>query len=415
MKKLREWIHGQGRRITLLVMVVLGIGIAVHYFVVERNGQWGSEGVMPTVTPRPREEQNIGGDKLAPAPSEKASESNEEKAVDATKKESSEDSGITIGFAGDICLDDSSVVMKHMRKKGGLKKVISPSLISKMRSYDSMVVNNEFSISANGEPMKGKAYTFRSKPANVKYLKRLGVDVAGLANNHVFDYGEQAFYDTLRHLNKAGIETVGAGKNGAEAKKPLILSSKGKKIAIVAATRAEKYILTPEAKKNSPGVLRTYHSKKYVNAIKQAKKEADYVVAYVHWGTEYSTKLEDAQITQGKEYIEAGADAVIGAHAHCMQGVGYYKNKPIFYGIGNFWFNEKSLYTTVVELNIDTTGNMIAKMLPCIQKNKETRLLTKQKDIKKFVRHINRISTNAKLVYKNRKQEILVKAKKNST
>ena len=76
-----------------------------------------------------------------------------------------------------------------------------------------------------------------------------------------------------------------------------------------------------------------------LTTIKQAKKEADYVVAYVHWGTEYSTKLEDAQITQGKEYIEAGADAVIGGHPHRVQGIEYINNVPVCYSLGNFWFS----------------------------------------------------------------------------
>lgn len=403
MKKIREWIHGQGRRITLLILVVLGIGMAVHYFVVERNGQWGVDMQNPTATPKSREEQNLGGDKLSPVTLK------ETQKPKSTRKTETKDRTITLGFAGDICLDDSCAVMRNMRKQGGLDKVISPKLISKMKSFDAMVINNEFSISSTGKPMEGKAYTFRSKPSNVKYLKQLGTDVAGLANNHVFDYGKKAFLDTLSHLKQAGIQTVGAGKNSKEAQAPVFLDIKGKKIAIVAATRAEKYIMTPEATKNSAGVFRTYQPAKYVKEIKRAKEKADYVIAYVHWGTEYSTTLEKAQITQAKAYIRAGADAVIGAHTHCMQGVGYYKNKPVFYSLGNFWFNEKTLYTTVVRLDIAQNGAVTVRMLPCIQKNKKTKILTKEKQIKKFMDYVNRISTNAELVYKNADRCILVR------
>lgn len=409
MKKFREWMHGRGQSVVMLVVAVIALGIVFHYFVVERDGYIGSGKPNPTVSPKTREEQNIGGDSIGAVqdnatyipgdaitstPTQSKTQSQNEPAY---QKGAVLNSKIRLGFAGDICLDDTCAVMRHLKQKGGLSKVISPKLIQKMNSYDAMVLNNEFSISKKGSPMKGKAYTFRSKPSNTKYLKQLGVDVAGLANNHIFDYGKAAFLDTLKYLKKAGIRTVGAGKNSAEAKKPVYLTIKGKKIAIVAATRAEKYVLTPEAGKNSPGVFRTYQPAQYVKAIKKAKKNADFVIAYVHWGTEYSTKLETAQIKQAKAYINAGADAVVGAHTHCMQGIGYYKGVPIFYSLGNFWFNERTLYTTVLELNISENGKLTAKLQPCLQKNKETRLLTKTEAKSKFVRYINSISTNGRL------------------
>lgn len=395
MKKFREWMHGKGRNVVMLIVGLIALGIVLNYFVVERGGHIGPDKPNPTVSPRSREEQNIGGDSIGPVKENTAKP--DETSVTETGALNQESDSITLGFAGDITLDDNSAVMRHMKQEGGLSKVISPALIKKMNAYDAMVINNEFAFSKNGSPMAGKAYTFRSKPSNVKYLKKLGVDVAGLANNHVFDYGKSAFLDTLKYLKKAGIETVGAGKNSAAAKKPVYLNIKGKKIAIIAATRAEKYVLTPEAGKNSPGVFRTYNDKQYVKAIKKAKKKADYVIAYVHWGTEYSTKLESAQIQQAKDYINAGVDVVVGAHTHCMQGIGYYKGVPIFYSLGNFWFNEKTLYTTVLELNISKSGKLTAKLQPCIQKGKETKLLTKKSKIKKFVNHVNNISTSGKL------------------
>lgn len=308
------------------------------------------------------------------------------------------DKDIWMGIAGDICLDEHSPVMRHMRKKGGgIAGCIEPRLLRRMNKNDLMILNNEFSISDRGKPMKGKAYTFCAPTKNTAMLKKLGVDAVSLANNHVFDYGEAAFLDTLSSLKRAGIEYMGGGKNIQEAKRPLYFKCKGKVIAIVAATRAEKYVLTPRAKRNSPGVFRTYDDREYVKAIGRADKKADVVIAFVHWGTEYSTVLETAQRQQAKDYINAGADVVVGAHTHCMQGVGYYKGKPIFYSLGNFWFNEKTLYTTLLQLHVKEDGTVQAKMLPCIQAGKETKLLTGRKRVKKFVKHINRISENGRL------------------
>lgn len=356
--------------------------------------------------------EDLGGDSLASAPTRAASsEIGKDSGTEADSEENSafegkpssgresglENAAICLGFAGDICLDETSAVMRHMEREGGLEKVISPELIRKMNGYDAMVINNEFSVSRRGKKMAGKAYTFRSHPSNLRYLKQLGVDVAGLANNHVYDYGKTAFLDTLHHLKDAGFQTVGAGADIREAKRPAYLKIKGKTIAIVAATRAEKYVLTPGAGKDSPGVFRTYEDGRYVREIRNAKKKADYVIAYVHWGTEYSTALEDAQREQARDYINAGADAVVGAHTHCMQGIGYYKGVPIFYSLGNFWFNEKTLYTTVLELGIDSGGKLEAKMVPCLQRGKETKILQRRDQIRKFIKYINGISENGRL------------------
>ena len=309
-----------------------------------------------------------------------------------------ENGDITLGFAGDINLDETWTVMKHMRQKGkGIQGCIDPRLIRKMRSCDYMVLNNEFSISNRGKAMKGKAYTFRAPRRNVKLLQQLGVDAVSLANNHVYDYGERAFLDTLSALENNGIKYTGGGKDSKEAKKPVYFQSKGKTIAVIAATRAEKYILTPAAGKHSPGVFRTYDDTQYVRAIRKAKKKADVVIAFVHWGTEYSTKLESAQTSQAKDYINAGADVVVGAHTHCLQGVGYYKGKPIFYSLGNYWFNEKTLYTTLLLLTIRKNGSVEARMLPCLQSGRETRLLTGKSKVRKFVNYVNGISVNAKI------------------
>ena len=417
-KRIREWMHGRGRAVVIFIVAVASLCLVIDFYR-GKNDYLATDEPNPTVSPKTPQEEYIGGDKLAPASeagvssegsvspgasaSPEASVSPEGSAAPnqaETHGAAGEKTGLSdirLGFAGDICLDDSSAVMRHMRKKGGLDKVISPSLIKKMKTYDAMVINNEFSVSTRGKKMRGKAYTFRSRPSNLKYLKQLGVDVTGLANNHCYDYGRTAFLDTLRHLKTAGFQTVGAGEDIREARKPVYLDIKGKTVAVVAATRAEKNIFTPAAGKNSPGVFRTYDDSAYVKEIRKAKKKADYVIAYVHWGTEYSTDLEEAQRSQAKDYIDAGADAVVGAHTHCMQGIGYYKGVPIFYSLGNFWFNEKTLYTTVLEITIDSGGRLKAKMVPCLQKGMETRVLRDRAQIKKFVEHINSISASGRL------------------
>ena len=391
MGKLREWMHGKGRPVVIAVMIILALWIIVDYY--RSNHDEPEKEKAPAVISEQKE----------PAATETAVTdpdivTTKEDAGIAGKSSGPENGDITIGFTGDINFDETWSVMKHMRRKGkGIAGCIDPRLIKKMRGYDYMVVNNEFSISDRGKPMAGKAYTFRSPRRNVKLLKQLGVDAVSLANNHVYDYGKQAFLDTMSTLEKNGIKYTGGGKNSSEARKPVYFQCKGKTIAVIAATRAEKYVLTPAAGKNSPGVFRTYDDTQYCRAIKKAKKKADVVIAFVHWGTEYSTKLEDAQKTQAKDYINAGADVIVGAHTHCLQGVGSYKGKPIFYSLGNYWFNEKTLYTTLLQLTIKENGKIQARMIPCRQSGRETHMLTKKKKVRKFVNYVNGISVNAKI------------------
>ncbi len=258
----------------------------------------------------------------------------------------------TLCFAGDISLaDDAVTTAKLQENDNDLSQCISPELLKIMNEADLMCVNNEFTFSTNGSPLEGKTYTFRSNPERVMFLEEMGVDIALLANNHVYDYGEISLLDTLDTLNSAGIKYFGAGKNLEEAMSPVYFEIDGKTIAYVAASRAEKYKMTPQATEDSAGILRCYDPALFIEVIKEADANADFVIANVHWGTEYSTVLEEAQLTTGKQYIDAGADVIIGSHSHCLQGMEYYNGKPIIYSLGNYWFNSKTLDSMLIQLH----------------------------------------------------------------
>ena len=285
---------------------------------------------------------------------------------------------ITLGFAGDINLSEGWSTTQHLDKcPNGIADCISPNIIALTNSCSLFMLNNEYTYSTRGTKLAGKAYTFRANPSRVSVIQQLGTDVVLMANNHVYDYGKDAFLDTLTTLDSVGIPYVGAGRNMSEAERPIIFTVNGIKIAYVAATRAEKTIYTPEAGKDTPGVLRTYDETHYLNVIRNAKKNADYVVASVHWGTEYLNNADSTQQKLAHEYIDAGADAVIGSHTHVLQGIEYYKNKPIMYSLSNFWFNNKTLNTCVfvITLQPQTDGSVAlsnVKFVPCIQKNLTT-------------------------------------------
>lgn len=327
--------------------------------------------------------------------SRESTESYEEAPTEASNQQLD----ITLAFAGDLSLADNYVVMDYYHNEAGedLANCIDSAYIKRMNDADVMWINNEFCYSNQGSPIPGKAYTFCAAPENVSILKELGVDIVGLANNHVYDFGPEAFADTLATLRGAEIAYVGAGADIKEASAPVYVDVDGYKIAYVAATRAEKNIKTPEATETSGGVFRCYDNTDYIEKIKEAKANANYVIALPHWGTEHSTILETAQTDGAKEYIDAGADAVIGAHTHCLQGMDFYNGKPIIYSLGNFWFDDYTLDTMLLELHLTGTTDHVqvtVEMVPGTQSERVTRMSSTVQERNRIYAYMESISSN---------------------
>ena len=307
----------------------------------------------------------------------------------------------TICFAGDINLDEAWSTTQFLnQQENGIRDCISEELIAYMQQADVMCLNNEFTYSLQGAPLEGKMYTFRANPERVSILQEMGVDLVKLANNHVYDYGKQALLDTFETLENAGIPYIGAGRNLEEAMKPVYIELDGKTVAFVAASRAEKYKMTPQATAEEPGILRCYDTTLFLETIAEARKNADFVLAYVHWGTEYSYELQEVQLTTGKEYLDAGADAIIGAHSHCLQGMEYYDGKPIIYSLGNYWFNDKTLDTMLVNLHFygdDENKSVEVQVVPALQSGLRTQIAKDEAEQERIYTFLEDISVNVEI------------------
>lgn len=280
-----------------------------------------------------------------------------------------------INIVGDVSLADNWRIMPRYDERGkGVYGILSEETVQEMRSADILLVNNEFTFSDRGTALE-KQYTFRASPERVQIYQELGVDIVSLANNHAYDYGPLAFADTLETLSTANIPYIGGGKNMEEAQRPYYFIINGRKIAFVAATRAEKYIITPEAAQDSAGVLRAYDPSLFLDTIAEAKRNSDYVIAYIHWGTENSHDLEEVQRETGRAYLDAGADIVVGAHAHVLQGIEFYHGKPIVYNLGNFIFNAQTIDTGMLKIHMDAHGKASYEFLTCLQENCYTKIV----------------------------------------
>lgn len=299
-----------------------------------------------------------------------------------TRQECAATDQTVISFTGDMNFDDRIGTMQYL-KANGLGAALSNDIRMLLKTSDILMINNECTYSTRGEPLAGKAYTFRSDPSNVSLLKEMGVDIAGIANNHVFDYGAEALTDTIDTLDAAGIPYVGAGNNLDEAKRPWYFVANGKKIAFVAATQIERsYNYTKEATDTTPGVLKTLNPEKFVEVIRSAKAHSDYVIVFVHWGTEGTNYFEGDQTALAEQFVEAGADAIIGGHTHCLQGITYIADVPVIFSLGNFWFGSsptdgmKYKDTAIAQVIIHADGQMQFRFIPCAQKNRQTYLVT---------------------------------------
>ena len=288
---------------------------------------------------------------------------------------------VVMTFAGDICFHDAYANMYALSTRGGnIESCIGASLLAEMRDADICMVNNEFPYSDRGQPIEGKTFAFRSKPANVKLLSQMGVDIVSLANNHAYDYGQDALLDSLDTLDGEGIVRVGAGRNLEEAMAPAYFEVNGTKVGILAATQIER-LENPDTKgatENSPGVFRCFNEtelNRLLEQIKQTKQQCDFLTVYIHWGTENTDELDWAQPYQAKLIAEAGADLIVGCRPHCLQGIDYMGDTPVIYSLGNFWFNSKEVDTVLLKVTVQGSALESIRMIPALQKDCSTNAL----------------------------------------
>lgn len=281
---------------------------------------------------------------------------------------------VTVVFSGDILL--SSYVLNNY-EKSGINGILSEELQSEMQNADITMVNEEFPFSNRGTQAQDKQFTFRVDPGYVKILQKMGIDVVTVANNHALDYGTDALSDTFQTLDNAGIAYVGAGDNLERASQPYVIKAGGKTFGFLAASR-----VIPEVSWNidnrQPGMLCTYDSAELCNAIQKAKETCDYVVVYVHWGIERENTPQDYQRQLGKAYIDAGADMVIGAHPHVLQGIEYYNGKPIIYSLGNYIFNQEINSTVLLKTTITPENETTLQLIPAYASGAKTQKMQEE-------------------------------------
>ncbi len=285
--------------------------------------------------------------------------------------EPSKEEGIRLLFAGDLYLTE---LLQDKYRRTGIQAAATEELLTFLQEGDLFILNQEFPFGTTGEAMEEKEYTFRVPPDLVSVPVDLGVDLVTLANNHILDFGRGPLTETLEALDGAGIAHVGAGEDLDAAKALKTFEIQGKTLGFLGASR-----VIPEgswnASRYNSGVFTTYDATQLVEEIRKAKESCDFVVVLVHWGIERNTFPEDYQKTLACQYIDAGADVVIGSHPHVLQGIEYYQGRPIFYSLGNFIFSNGPYESIVVELEL-TGDETRVRVIPCASEGNQMGLLS---------------------------------------
>ena len=219
-------------------------------------------------------------------------------------------------------------------------------LADRLSGADITVGNLESTLSTDGRPTQG-GDSFGANPRVLRGLESAGFDVVSLANNHVGDYGDRALRQTLDRLKGADLRYVGAGRNLAEARKPVVVTNDGVRVALLATDSIGE---SPSAtsgragtnRLNMPprtGPLDRRALDRITADIRALKRTVDVVVAVPHWGTQYTHRPEPSQRTVARAFAEAGADLVIGGHPHWVQGWERVGSSTVVHSLGNFIFD----------------------------------------------------------------------------
>lgn len=234
--------------------------------------------------------------------------------------------------------------------------------IRELFGSDDLTVVNLECAAGEGGTAQDKQYTFRCHHPAYNAMRAAGVEVAGQANNHSMDFGPDAMLDGISRLRTAGLVPVGSGRNTAEANTPHVFDIKGKKVAVLgfsAVVPSPSWLTGP----NHPGLANGYDIANLQSAVRAADQQADYVVVSIHMGVERATQPRASDIARAHALVDAGADVVFGHHAHVLQPLQIYKERPIFFGLGNFvWPSGSS--TAVGEAIITPDGRVHACLLP---------------------------------------------------
>lgn len=287
---------------------------------------------------------------------------------------------VNLVFGGDIMLDRGVKNSVNKNFNGDYSSLFENLDI--LKDADIAFANLEGPASDKGSDRKN-LYSFRMDPSVIPALKGAGFSIVSVANNHVADWGRDAYTDTLMRLKENEILYTGGGLNTEEAEQPIIIEKYGIKIGYLGFSDVGPNMQTSEDKS---GLLLTSNPR-FEQIIKNASEQVDHLVVTFHFGEEYQTKHNDKQEYLAHKAIDNGAKIIIGTHPHVIQDTEIYKDGFIAYSLGNFifdqYFSENTMEGMLLEIKLNKNGTMgVKKNIVNLSKVFKPEKITKAKEEK---------------------------------
>lgn len=298
-----------------------------------------------------------------------------------------------IALGGNLTLTEEGMTLGIYDQSGEVKQMLSEELLNAMTQADVFFLNQECSISSEGEALEGKG-VLHANADRMKILEGLGADVVSLGNEHAADFGQDALKENLELLKNAKIAAVGAGADANQAKQPVYLIVNGIKIGFTAASGVED-TFDLAAGEGKAGIQEYTDTKQYEDVIREAAANCDYLIVYDHEGKGDTNNVEAYQKEHAVAFLEAGADLVLGGHSDRLQGMEYINGKPVVYSMGSVLTDGTSRYAGILKLTIKPEGLEQMEIVPAIQTEEKTEYLDAKEEQKKMYDAVAALCPNA--------------------
>jgi poly-gamma-glutamate capsule biosynthesis protein CapA/YwtB (metallophosphatase superfamily) len=268
------------------------------------------------------------------------------------------DRPVVLAFAGDVHFE-GPLASNLEANAAGMLAPIEPVL----DRADLAVVNLETAVTSGGTQVS-KQFVFRAPPSAFDALRGGGVDVASMANNHGMDFGVAGLRDSLAAAKRHRFPVVGIGLTAKQAYAPYRATVNGRRVAVIAATQVldDELISSWTAGPHKPGLASAKDVPRLLQEVRAARRTADTVVVFLHWGVELAQCPSAVQHTLARRLVAAGADVVVGGHSHRVEGAGRMGTALVDYGLGNFvWYGSSELSTWTGVLLVTVDGRRIVR------------------------------------------------------
>lgn len=239
-------------------------------------------------------------------------------------------------FVGDLMLDRYNRELMNQKSEEWMTQKVAGLFAENdlnVANLEGPVTNND-SVSIGSEEGSRENYVFTFDPEKTsEFLKNNNIKLLNLGNNHILNFGKDGLSQTKDFIHKNNFESFGDLKD--ETGEYLVKNINGFEVAFVSYNQF-----------GGKGV------DEIIKTIKEVKKRSDFVIAYTHWGVEYELEETESQRQKAHQFIDAGADLIIGSHPHVVQSVEIYKDKAIFYSLGNFIFDQYFSPDTMTGLGV---------------------------------------------------------------